>query len=168
MCPYYVAEWALLHCRKNPVLCLKNPVLCLSKYTVWRTAWCGECPSNCDECPSKWSELLARRGIMWLRLVGSLKLQVSFAEYRLFYRALLQKRPIILRSLLIGATSYHVPSRRCRMSPTALQKEPCSKSVKKPSSVSDLSFGAAGVLNIGQNLEQHRMLSPYYRTNPNL
>jgi len=30
----------------------------------------------------------------WLRLVGSLKLQVSFAEYHLFYRALLQKRPI--------------------------------------------------------------------------
>jgi len=28
----------------------------------------------------------------WLRLVGSLKLQVSFAEHRLFYRALLQKR----------------------------------------------------------------------------
>jgi len=33
----------------------------------------------------------------WLLFVGSLKLQVSFAEYRLFYRALLQKRPIILR-----------------------------------------------------------------------
>ena len=46
-------------------------------------------------------------GIMgWLRLVGSLKLQVSFAEYSLFYRALLQKRPIILRSLLIVATPY--------------------------------------------------------------
>ena len=28
----------------------------------------------------------------------------SFAEYRLFYRALLQKRPIILGSLLIVAT----------------------------------------------------------------
>ena len=40
----------------------------------------------------------------WLRLVGSLKLQVSFAEYSLFYRALLQKRPIILRSLIVGAT----------------------------------------------------------------
>jgi len=40
----------------------------------------------------------------WLRLVGSLKLQVSFAEYRLIYRSLLQKRPIILRSLLIVAT----------------------------------------------------------------
>ena len=42
----------------------------------------------------------------WLRLVGSLELQVSFAEYSLFYRALLQKGPIILRSLLIEATPY--------------------------------------------------------------
>ena len=40
------------------------------------------------------------------RLVGSLKLQVSFAEYSLFYRALLQKRRIILRSLLMVATPY--------------------------------------------------------------
>jgi len=31
----------------------------------------------------------------WLRSVGSIKLYVSFAEYCLFYRALLQKRPII-------------------------------------------------------------------------
>jgi len=37
----------------------------------------------------------------WLPLIGSLKLQVCFAEYRLFYRAHLQKRPIILRSLLM-------------------------------------------------------------------
>ena len=42
----------------------------------------------------------------WLRLVGSLKLQVSFAEYRLFYTAFLQRRPIILRSLLVIATPY--------------------------------------------------------------
>jgi len=41
----------------------------------------------------------------WLQLVGSFKLQVSFArKYRLFYRAFLQKRPIILRSLLIVST----------------------------------------------------------------
>ena len=39
----------------------------------------------------------------WLRWVGALKSYVSFAEYRLFYRALLQKRPIILRSLLLEA-----------------------------------------------------------------
>ena len=46
--------------------------------------------------------------IGWLRLVGSLKSYVSFAEYRLFYRALLQKRPMILRSLLIVDTTYHL------------------------------------------------------------
>ena len=43
----------------------------------------------------------------WLRLVGSLQLYVSFAEYRLFYRALLQMRPILLRSLLFVAITYH-------------------------------------------------------------
>ena len=32
---------------------------------------------------------------------------VSFAEYPLFYRALLHKRPVILRSLLIVATPYY-------------------------------------------------------------
>jgi len=31
----------------------------------------------------------------WLELAGSIKLQVSFAEYRLFYRALLQKETYI-------------------------------------------------------------------------
>jgi len=42
----------------------------------------------------------------WLRLVGFLKLKVFFAEYSLFYRAHLPKRPVILRSLLIVSTSY--------------------------------------------------------------
>jgi len=42
-------------------------------------------------------------GMGWLRLVGFLKLDISCAEYSLFYRALLQKRPIILRSLLLVA-----------------------------------------------------------------
>ena len=40
----------------------------------------------------------------WLRLVGSFQSYVSFAEYRLFYRALLHKRPLILRGLLTEAT----------------------------------------------------------------
>jgi len=39
-----------------------------------------------------------------LRLVGSMKLQVSYAEYSLFYEALLQKRPMILSILLTVAT----------------------------------------------------------------
>ena len=43
----------------------------------------------------------------WLQLVGSFKSQVSFAEYCLFYRALLQQRPKILRSLLIIATPQY-------------------------------------------------------------
>jgi len=40
----------------------------------------------------------------WLWLVGSIKLWVSFAEYSFFYRALLQKRPVILSILLTEAT----------------------------------------------------------------
>jgi len=36
------------------------------------------------------------RNMGWLQSVGSIKLCVSFAEYSLFYRAILQKRPIIL------------------------------------------------------------------------
>jgi len=42
--------------------------------------------------------------IGWLRLVGSLKVQVSFAKEPYKRDYLLQKRPIILRSLLIIAT----------------------------------------------------------------
>ena len=41
----------------------------------------------------------------WLRLVGILKLYVSLENLGLFYRALLQKRPMILRSLLAEATT---------------------------------------------------------------
>jgi len=46
----------------------------------------------------------------WLRSVGWIKFQVSLAEYRLFYRALLQKRPIIL----IDPTSRSHPISLCR------------------------------------------------------
>jgi len=42
----------------------------------------------------------------WLRLVGSLKLQVSFAKEPYKKDYILQKRPIILRSLLMVATPY--------------------------------------------------------------
>ena len=42
----------------------------------------------------------------WLRSVGSIKLKVSFAGYRLLYRALLQKRPRISSILLTEATPY--------------------------------------------------------------
>jgi len=42
----------------------------------------------------------------WLLSVGSIRSYVSFAKYRLFHRALLQKRPIIFSSLLTVATPY--------------------------------------------------------------
>ena len=42
----------------------------------------------------------------WLCSVGSIKSRVSFAEYTLFCRSLLQKRLIILRSRLIVANPY--------------------------------------------------------------
>ena len=49
--------------------------------------------------------------IGWLRSGGSIKLQVSFAENSLFYRALLLKRPIILSILLTEATPYRLVAR---------------------------------------------------------
>ena len=52
--------------------------------------------------------------LQMLRFVGVLKLWVSFAENHLFYRALLQKRPITWRSLLIVATPFVcICSRTC-------------------------------------------------------
>jgi len=42
----------------------------------------------------------------WLLVVGSLKLQVSFAKEPYERDDILQKRPVILRSLLIVATPY--------------------------------------------------------------
>jgi len=54
---------------------------------------------------------LSRRAMGWLRLVGSLKLQVSFAKepYKTDY--ILQKRPIISRSLVLVATPYKIHNR---------------------------------------------------------
>jgi len=44
--------------------------------------------------------------MVWLRFVGSLKLDVSFAKKPYKRDDILQKRPLILRSLLIVATPY--------------------------------------------------------------
>jgi len=45
-------------------------------------------------------------GMGWLRLVGSLIFQVSFAKEPYKRDYILQKRPMVLRSLLIVATPY--------------------------------------------------------------
>jgi len=44
---------------------------------------------------------------MWRWWRGVTGLRESFG-YRLLYRSLLQKRPVILTSLLVAATPYHV------------------------------------------------------------
>jgi len=59
----------------------------------------------------------------WLRLVGSLKLCVSFAECRFFCRALLQKGPIILRRLLVEANPYL--SRMCICTQACVRERVC-------------------------------------------
>jgi len=78
------------------------------QYEVWVcvhacVCWCVHV---CMCHDSSLCDMIHMKGVnmRWLRLVGSLKLQVSFAEYGLFYKALLQKRPTILRSLRIVAT----------------------------------------------------------------
>jgi len=50
--------------------------------------------------------LNAKSHTRWLRLVGCLKLYGSLENIGFFYRALLQKRPTILRGLLIVVTPY--------------------------------------------------------------
>jgi len=66
---------------------------------VWHDSYMSDMLQSLVQTPME-------MGMGWLRLVGSIKLQVAFAEYSLFYRALLQTRPIILSILLTEATSY--------------------------------------------------------------
>jgi len=65
------------------------------KNQALKTTWTKVCVCVC----ARESECVCARArqedMGWLRLVSSLKIQVSFAEYRLFYRALFKKRPII-------------------------------------------------------------------------
>jgi len=77
----YSTAWQLKYIRRNRG-CVQGRV---SASLVYFTAW-------------------YRMG--WLRLVGSLKLQVSFAKEPYKRDGILQKRPIILWSLLIIATAY--------------------------------------------------------------
>jgi len=57
-----------------------------------------------DNEEREWLERVTRdRAMGWLRLVGSLKLQVSFAKEPYKRDDILQKRPVTLRSLLLVA-----------------------------------------------------------------
>ena len=64
---------------------------------MWHTAFICDTTHSCasmwhlsnDTSLNQMKHMTSNTG--WLRWVGSLKIQISFAEYRLFYRALLQK-----------------------------------------------------------------------------
>jgi len=60
------------------------------------------CVTHLSICVAWHTHIIAHMG--WLRFVGSLKFQVSFAKESYKRDDILQKRPIILRSLLIAAT----------------------------------------------------------------
>jgi len=62
--------------------------------------------NSCDVSMCHVTDECATSTMGWLRLVGSLKLQVSFAKEPYKRDYVLQKRPIILRRLLIVATPY--------------------------------------------------------------
>ena len=55
---------------------------------------------------ARMNDLTDPGGMGWLRLVGSLKLKVSVAKEPYKRDCILQKRPMILRSLPIVATAY--------------------------------------------------------------
>jgi len=59
-----------------------------------------------SETPFFFGDEDAHGGMKWLRLVGSLKLYVSFAKEPYKTNNILQERPRVLRSLLIEATPY--------------------------------------------------------------
>jgi len=61
--------------------------------THWYVLLVRECVCACQLVLTTHNRQLT--DMWWLRIVGSIKSQVSFAEYCLFYRALLQKRHII-------------------------------------------------------------------------
>ena len=79
--------------------------VCVYVYVIWICMCVRVDPHSSQTKPVRLPVLLIIH-VGWLPLVGSSKLYVSFAEYRLFYTPLLQKRPVFLRSLLIVATPY--------------------------------------------------------------
>ena len=92
--------------QKTPVLCWKGALFFLDTFARSKGM------TDTSAAPKMSEHILANnaakcvRSMGCLRLVGSLKLQVSFAEYSLFYRDILRKRPMFLGSLLIVDTPH--------------------------------------------------------------
>jgi len=77
--------------------------MCIADYVYWHGSY--------TVCIYEWR---VHYGVASVSRID--KIIVSFAEYRLFYRALLQKSPVIWSILLTKATPYvyyHVYSHKC-------------------------------------------------------
>ena len=91
------------------VICAKKTWICVGKRDIFKTYTSGP-PSLTTKRP-KYVQM--RRVYVCVNIciyiqerhLGPACWGTSFADYRLFYMALLQKRPMILRSLLIVATT---------------------------------------------------------------
>jgi len=101
----------VLQCVLQSILVLLRLLLCLRHVncTVCCSVRCRVsfivcCSVHCSVCLHFYTNCY---GVL-LRLVGSLKLWVSFAEYSLCYRDFLQKRPIIFKSLYFYTKCYYV------------------------------------------------------------
>jgi len=118
-CIYSTCEYGYINASISTLFCLNNCV-CLWRGVVLVYV-VGGCECGCMETFNSSVFLLVRLlwvlchltgfarpvwDMGWLRLVGSLNLYVCFAEYGLFCRALLRKRPTILRSLLVRALKF--------------------------------------------------------------
>ena len=98
------------------------------KRALYKRRYSAKETCNLKEPTNRSHPILRRRGgvlniftyisMGCLRWVGSLKSEVSFVQDILFYRALFQKRPIILRSLRIGQVCLCFCCLRLSLSPT--------------------------------------------------
>ena len=89
------------HGSKDDLLTSSTVHICIHAYTQNRYIY---------KTHTRNEDYLLDSTIGWLRLVGSLTLQVSFAKEPYKRDCVLQKRPIILSSLLIIATPYLLDS----------------------------------------------------------
>jgi len=107
--PYISAQTALYLRTDSPISLHRQPYIPTRTYKWTPTLGVhdlNETAQTHKEPCTSFTQTALQYTVGWLRSVGSIKLLVSFAEYRLFYRALLQKRPIILSILLTEATPY--------------------------------------------------------------
>ena len=109
----YLFTWTNIPMYKCTAHCIWSVISPISKLNLLSSSRCLFChvPLKRDQLDCDWRLRLNDTpnviGCMgWLRLVGSSKFQVSFAKEPYKRDYIVQKRPVISRSILIEATPY--------------------------------------------------------------